>query len=414
MSKVNEFDAMFGNTPDVTATPTAPAAKVQATPRTKWTGTQLSPATLKLWESRAEQGDTAAADMLRAYRDAYGAASETIPSEDKNEFEGLFSPEGHAAPSNGLSATDVAALSGAAGAAYGAVKAKPGSDNIISRAAERMYGAPKGSLAEMQGLREPALPPTAGQAAQAVAARYSGPFEVGAQTNTRLPAGSTGTMPFNYAKSAGLTDIEAGLARDMTKQPGGTHDLTTRRRIALEQLNRTNPTFVENPSYGGIMLDTSAGGGPRGAPRAAIPVAPAPVTAPLTDVAKNIERANMASRGAQRGAAAVRGGVGSGLTALQAYGMSEDMSRGRTPEWQDVASLIGGPAAAFGGKLLGPLGMAAQIPLTLRDRELIAREMSMGDVTSPTAGFTGSEMMQPAFTELTDPRMAYPGQGRTR
>ena len=373
MSKVNEFDAMFGNTPDATAAPVASESKTSV------------------------------------------FVPETISSEDKNEFEGLFSPEGHAAPSNGLSAKDVAALSGVAGAAYGAVKAKPGSDNIISRAAERMYGAPKGSLAEMQGLREPALPPTAGQAAQAVAARYSGPFEVGAQTNTRLPAGSTGTMPFNYAKSAGLTDIEAGLARDMTKQPGGTHDLTTRRRIALEQLNRTNPTFVENPSYGGIMLDTSAGGGPRGAPRAAIPVAPvAPVAAPLTDMAKNIERANLASRGAQRGAAAVRGGVGGGLTALQAYGMADDMSQGRTPGWQDWLSLIGGPAAAFGGKLLGPLGMAAQIPLTLRDRELIAREMSMGDVTSPTAGFTGAEMMQPAFTELTDPRMAYPGQGRTR
>jgi len=364
---VNEFDAMFGNTPDA---PVAPEAKVLA------------------------------------------SAPEITSSEDKNEFEGMFSPEGHAAPSNGLSAKDVAALSGVAGAAYGAVKAKPGSDNIISRGAERMYGVPKGSLAEMQGLREPALPPTTGQAAQAVAARYSGPFEVGAQTNTRLPAGSTGTMPFNYAKSAGLTDIEAGLARDMTKQPGGTHDLTTRRRIALEQLSRTNPTFVENPSYGGIMLDTSAGGGPRGAPHVAIPVAPA--LAPLTDMAKNIERANIASRGAQRGAAAVRGGVGSGLTALQAYGMSDDMSQGRTPGWQDWLSLIGGPMASFGGKVAGPLGMAAQVPLTLRDRELLAREMSMGDVVSPTAGFTGSEMMQPAFPALTDPRMAYPGQGRTR
>lgn len=377
MSKVNEFDAMFGNTPDVTATPATPGAKVLA------------------------------------------VAPETTPSEDKNEFEELFSPEGHVTPRNDKSSSDTqrldaAVLSGIAGAAYGAVKAKPGSDNIISRAAERRYGVPKGSLAEMQGLREPALPPTAGQAAQAVAARYSGPFEVGAQTNTRLPAGSTGTMPFNYAKSAGLTDIEAGLARDMTKQPGGTHDLTTRRRIALEQLSRTNPTFVENPTYGGIMLDTSAGGGPRGAPHVAIPVAPAPVAAPLTDMAKNIERANLASRGVQRGAAAVRGGVGSGLTALQAYGMADDMSQGRTPGWQDWLSLIGGPMASFGGKVAGPLGMAAQIPLTLRDRELLAREMSMGDVVSPTAGFTGAEMMQPAFPALTDPRMAYPGQGRTR
>ena len=414
MSKENEFDALFGNTPESKTPPVRSPA-----PKVKGTGAELSPTSLKFWEDRANQGDAVAADILRAYREVHAPAivntAMAKPEADTaNEFEGLFSPEGHAVPSNGLSAKDVAALSGVAGAAYGAMRAKPGSDNIISRAAERMYGAPQGSLAEMQGLREPALPPTPRQAAQAVAARYSGPFEVGAQTNTRLPAGSTGTMPFNYAKSAGLTDIEAGLARDMTKQPGGTHDLTTKRRIALEQLSRTNPTFVENPTYGGIMLDTSAGGGPRGAPHVALPPAPAPVATPLTDVAKNIERANIASRGAQRGAAAVRGGVGSGLTALQAYGMSDDMAQGRTPSWQDWLSLVGGPMASFGGKVAGPLGMAAQIPLTLRDRELLAREMSMGDVVSPTAGFTGSEMMQPAFPVLTDPRMAYPGQGRTR
>ena len=408
MAEVNEFDAMFGNTP--AAAPVTPKA-LTAAPKTKWTGTKLSPDTLKFWEDRASQGDAAAADMLRAYKDVYSAAPETTSVEGNNEFEDLFSPEGHTLPRDDrLSAKDVTALSTVAGAAYGAVKAKPGSDNIISRAAERMYGAPKGSLAEMQRLREPTLPPTPGEAAKAVAARYSGPFEVGAQTNTRLAPGSTGTMPFNYAKSAGLTDIEAGLARDMTKQPGGTHDLTTRRRIALEQLGRTNPTFVENPSYGGIMLDTSAGSGPRGAPRVALP---APVVTPLTDMAKNIERANIASRGAQRGVAAVRGGVGSGLTALQAYGMADDMSQGRTPGWQDWLSLIGGPMASFGGKVAGPLGMAAQIPLTLRDRERIAREMVMGEV-SPMAGFTGSEMMEPAFPDLTDPRMAYPGQGRTR
>lgn len=376
MSKENEFDAMFGNTPDVKATPAAPAA---SEPK------------------------------------ALAAEPETTSVEDKNEFEDLFSLEGHTVPTDDkLSAKDVAALSAVAGAAYGAVKAKPGSDNIISRKAERLYGVPRGSLAEVQGLREPAQPPTVGQAAKAVAARYSGPFEVGAETHNRLPAGSTGTMPYNYAKSAGLTDIEAGLAKDMTKQPGGAHDLATKRRIALEQLIRTNPTFVENPSYGGIMLDTSAGSGPRGSTRVVTPAAPAPVAAPLSDMSKNIERANIASRAAQRGIAAVRGGVGSGLTALQGYGMANDLSEGRTPGWQDWLSLVGGPAASFGGKLLGPLGMAAQVPLTLRDRERIAREMSMGEVAPTAAGFTGSEMMQPAFSDLIDPRSAYPGQGRTR
>jgi hypothetical protein len=44
----------------------------------------------------------------------------------------------------------------------------------------------------------------------------------------RPPLGGTGTQ--NYAKAFGLGDIEAGRAVDMTKQPGGVHDLTTQRR----------------------------------------------------------------------------------------------------------------------------------------------------------------------------------------
>lgn len=81
----------------------------------------------------------------------------------------------------------------------------------------------------------------------------------------RMAAGETGVMPYNYAKAAGLTDIEAGQALDMTKQEGGVHDLATKRREGMNRVNQIAPgQFVENPNYGGLLTSSgSAGGGPR-------------------------------------------------------------------------------------------------------------------------------------------------------
>ena len=81
-----------------------------------------------------------------------------------------------------------------------------------------------------------------------------------------MAAGQTGTMPYNYAKSAGLTDIEAGRALDMTKQTGGVHDLTTQRREGTQRIQQLFPgeKYVENPRYGGLLtLDQGAGKGPK-------------------------------------------------------------------------------------------------------------------------------------------------------
>jgi hypothetical protein len=79
------------------------------------------------------------------------------------------------------------------------------------------------------------------------------------------PPVKTGSGVFNYGKAFDLTDIEAGKALDMTKQPGGVHDLTTQRREALNKLNQMGASsYVENPRYGGIMTESgSAGKGPR-------------------------------------------------------------------------------------------------------------------------------------------------------
>jgi len=92
------------------------------------------------------------------------------------------------------------------------------------------------------------------------------PVPSGGADAGRLAAGQTGTMPYNYAKSAGLTDIEAGRALDMTKQTGGVHDLTSQRREGLNKVQSMFPgeKYVENPRYGGLLtLDQGAGSGPK-------------------------------------------------------------------------------------------------------------------------------------------------------
>ena len=78
-------------------------------------------------------------------------------------------------------------------------------------------------------------------------------------------APSTGYGTYNYGVSQGLTDIESGLAKDMTKQAGGVHDLLTQRREAMNRLQGMGANdFVENPRFGGIMTQApSVGGGPR-------------------------------------------------------------------------------------------------------------------------------------------------------
>lgn len=111
------------------------------------------------------------------------------------------------------------------------------------------------------------------------------PIEVGTSDAGRLVKGQTGTMPYNYAKAAGLTDIEAARALDMTKQEGGAHDLSTKRRIALNQIKQNFPgeRFVENPRFGGIMTPTQGGGG---GPRQSFVIRPS--VAPSPEVPQGI------------------------------------------------------------------------------------------------------------------------------
>lgn len=159
-------------------------------------------------------------------------------------------------------------MGGAAGAGVSATRAAGSGAGALLEAGAKRVGT--GFATGMQG-RTPPVPPApsavvpspAGGPPQSVVRL---PIPSGGPDGGRLAAGQTGTMPYNYAKSAGLTDIEAGRALDMTKQSGGVHDLTTQRREGTQRIQQLFPgeKYVENPRFGGLLTpEPSVGSGPR-------------------------------------------------------------------------------------------------------------------------------------------------------
>jgi hypothetical protein len=135
-----------------------------------------------------------------------------------------------------------------------ATLAKRAGAEEAARIAAQRAAAPPGALGS------PGAPGVQGQSVMRQ------PIPSGGLDAGRLAAGQTGTMPYNYAKAAGLTDIEAGRALDMTKQAGGVHDLTTQRREGTQKIQQLFPgeKYVENPRFGGLLTPDQGGGrGPR-------------------------------------------------------------------------------------------------------------------------------------------------------
>jgi len=172
-------------------------------------------------------------------------------------------------------------LGGGVGAGISATRAAGSGAGAVLEAGAKRVGT--GFATGMQGKTPPlpSAPPTVVPSASGAPPQsiMRQPIPSGGPDGGRLAAGQTGSMPYNYAKSAGLTDIEAGRALDMTKQAGGVHDLTSQRREGLGKIQSLFPTetYVENPRYGGIMTpDQGAGGGPRQSFTMKAPVAPTP------------------------------------------------------------------------------------------------------------------------------------------
>ena len=130
---------------------------------------------------------------------------------------------------------------------------------LTAAAAER--GKLEAQAAEQAAQAGKIVPPSVTSPSSLTKLEPIKPIPVGTKDAGRMAAGQTGNMPYNYAKSAGLTDIEAGRALDMTKNTGGVHDLSTQRREGLGRVNQIAPNqFVENPAYGGIMTPDKGGG----------------------------------------------------------------------------------------------------------------------------------------------------------
>jgi hypothetical protein len=211
-----------------------------------------------------------------------------------------------------------------------------------------------------------------------------GPGGTPAGGPTMTPAGGRGTA--NYGQAFGLGEIERNRALDMTKNEGGVHDLTTKRREALGTLRQIAPEYREihvGPSgeRTGFMLNT------RNARESYVqrPVDPtalssqqttlqpttptrayAPIQAPppsgLEQVRQTFTR--MANTPIGQNVAGATRAVGSGLRALGTIGAGSevglnlyDMVDAIQKEKYGRAVMSGAKAAAMGASVMTPYGL---------------------------------------------------------
>jgi soluble lytic murein transglycosylase-like protein len=209
---------------------------------------------------------------------------------------------------------------------------------------------------------------TTGRAAVPTGA--AGPLSTAVEGNGLRPPGR-GAGLFNYGIDAGLTDIEAARALDMTKQEGGAHNLLTKRRIAMNRVGDIAPNqFVENPRFGGLMTPTGGGGGgaresmrftPEGTVRMPV-AAPIPTIPPkpggleyVTDLFKGLMDSKIA-----RGAGTVMryAGPPAAMAEIAGEGMNLYQQSQKPEDQRDYGDM----ALSGLGVLAGGVGLAATSP----------------------------------------------------
>jgi len=125
--------------------------------------------------------------------------------------------------------------------------------------------------------------------------------------------------------------------------------------------------------------------------------ASAATQAPLQQVAENLAAAKASEKQTGKNAGRALGFMGGAITAEQAYHMAMDYLKNKVvPDWTQWTSLAGGPLATFGGRRLGPLGVAMQAPYIYKHHEDIAKGLTVGDVM-PYGTFSESERGTPIF-----------------
>lgn len=245
------------------------------------------------------------------------------------------------------------------------------------RRAAQGIGAGAGSLlaaknliqdARRGGFPPPKAPPgspAAGPAAGPTAGPAAAPDVPGGSPasggRAQVPMGGTAVQ--NYGKAFGLGDIEASRATDMTKQPGGVHDLTTQRRQGLQRVEELFPNqFREDPRFGGLMTpEQRPGPGPRGPTGQIGGGKPPPIVPPSAPKPGGLERVTqMFSRIAEtpavqslgKGITRYGGPPAAGFTAFgEGTTAMEEFKRGNYP-----AATASGLSALGAGLMLVPGG----------------------------------------------------------
>jgi hypothetical protein len=229
---------------------------------------------------------------------------------EEGDFVEVPAPPAPAAPSVDRSGADAASrfLMGGIGAGVGTAASTAGiASNALANRSARVAGMQEEARIAAQARAAAQAAQAGGAAPDVVLAAPSGSMVSrpsapaapgGAPGGTpalgtprgpaMTPAGGTGVA--NYGQAFGLPEIERNRALDMTKNEGGVHDLTTKRREALNTLRQFAPEYRELPS--GLMVNTRNARerfvqNPQGALPAPTPAAlPAPEMgpAPMVDV----------------------------------------------------------------------------------------------------------------------------------
>ena len=347
---------------------------------------------------------------------------EPTPVQEEGSGDGAGGP-----PPGGASENDfkMRMLMDAAGITGGAVAGKVsdvgrgviGGARDLVRASRTLPGALSVMESMSKGAAPPSMPPAppapsaptpqAG-ALRPVAGGPAGPVSgpVGGPAGPLTQMGGSGT--YNYGKAFGLTDIEAGLATDMSKQTGGASDLIAKRTEALQKIQNMGGGFVENPNYGGIMTpDRGVGSGPRASftQQSAIPpnpdmpsgrqpgLAQLPPTAPISaapPVPPQPGALSQAGAALKQGAGAVlrsplaQGAMG-GLSVAESAMEADKRMQAKDPTGAAIAGtgVMGGAMQMFAPPQIKAIGAAISLasPLTLYLRDNLKNQQPMPDPT---------------------------------
>ena len=283
----------------------------------------------------------------------------------------------------------------------------PGALSVLQSMQGAGAKAPPAPGMPPQAMPPQGMPPQGQGMPRPVAGGPAGP--IGGPASPLTQMGGPGA--YNYGKAFGLTDIEAGRATDMTKNPGGANDLINQRTQALQKIQQMGGGYVENPNYGGIMTpQQSAGSGPRAsfvqapgapgglsqlppsAPVSAAPPPPPPPPGPLSQAAGALKQ----GAGAVLRSPLASGALG-GLSIAESAQEADRQIQAKDTTGAAIAGAgaAGGAMQIFGGpkaKAIGALVSAAS-PLTLYLRKNLRGQTPMPDPTE-------EEMMEaqsPAF-----------------